>query len=112
MRIAGLVKFVGPGEKEGALSHGKKGPLPTSPFSNAIVEFQDGNSLGISQNLMPKVTSLDDAQTALDKLHGNWTVDNVEEALGMLREQERGPIVIGLFDAGVPADVLRAAVEW
>ena len=60
---------------------------------------------------MPEVTPLDDAQTALDKLRGNWTIDNVEEALVVLSNEERGRFVVGLFDEGVPADVLRAAVE-
>ncbi len=59
---------------------------------------------------MPKVTQFDDAQTALDKLHGNYTVDNVEEALVVLSNEERGRFVVGLFDEGVPADVLRPAI--
>ena len=60
---------------------------------------------------MPEVSPLDDAQTALDKLDGNWTVDNVETAVSVLSNQDRGPFAVGLYKANVPADVLRAAVE-
>ena len=57
------------------------------------------------------ITPSDDAQTALDKLRGNWMIDNVDEALVVLSNEERGRFVVGLFDEGVPVDVLRAAVE-
>ncbi len=61
---------------------------------------------------MPKVTSLDDARTVLDKLHGNYTIETVMSAMSTILGRERGNFVVGLFDEGAPADVLRPAIEF
>ena len=58
-----------------------------------------------------EVTPFDDAWTALEKLSGNLTVDSVEAALATLNNWKRGDFVVGLYDNGAPAHVLRAAVE-
>jgi hypothetical protein len=58
-----------------------------------------------------EVTPFDDAETALDKLRGNWTVDNVEGAMVALSNEHRGRFAVGLLHEDAPAEVLRVAVE-
>ncbi len=60
---------------------------------------------------MLEVTPFDNAETALDKLRGNWTVDSVEVAMVVLPNRHRGLVAVGRLHEGAPAEVLRAAVE-
>jgi hypothetical protein len=65
----------------------------------------------MSKREIPEVTPCDDAETALDKLRGNWTVDSVEGAMVALSNEHRGLVTLGLFHEGAPPEILRAALE-